>query len=158
MENNPESNEEPNIFPKELQQYLPKINSLKDIGINKPLAKFGDSVTNLIYSIAKSAVIGKFDQLKVNRTILSMAFKEAGMKPYARVRSDAHDIADSAEAFIGYVYAANEWSIEKMAAILLIPLKDYNLHDYKMEREGATLAFTVLLEKIKEYLKQKLSL
>ena len=44
--------EELNSIRKSLQ-----INSLKDIGINKSLAKFGDAITNTIYTIAKTAKI-----------------------------------------------------------------------------------------------------
>ena len=142
---------------KEELKHLPPLQllrSLKDIGINKPLAKFGDSVTNFIFSLAKTMVLGQFDQRKVNKQVLSQALKDAGLKPYARTRSDAHALADTAEAFIGYVYAAHSWSVESMAGILLVPLQEggYILTDFKQEVAGATAAFTVLLTKIKEFL------
>ena len=99
-------------------------------------------------------VLGQFDQRKVNKQVLSQALKDAGLKPYARTRSDAHALADTAEAFIGYMYAAHSWSVESMAGILLVPLQEggYILTDFKQEVAGATAAFTVLLTKIKEFL------
>jgi len=133
---------------------LQHIRSMKDIGINKPLAKFGDSVTNFVFSLAKSMILGQFDQRKVSKKVLAQALKDSGLKPYARTRSDAHALADTAEAFIGYMYAAHSWSVESMAQILLVPLQDgkFDLTDFKQEVVGATDALTVLLTKIKEHL------
>ncbi len=142
---------------KEDLKHLPSlhhIRSLKDIGTSKSLAKFGDSVTNFIFSLAKTLILGQFDQRKVSKKVLAQALKDAGLKPYARTRSDAHALADTAEAFIGYMYAVHSWSVESMVEILLVPLQDgkYNLTDFKQEVEGATVAFTVLLKKILESL------
>ncbi len=136
----------------ELLAILPSIRSMKDIGINKRLAKFGDTITNTSYSIAKSLVIGRLDARKVNRTILSHALKDAGMKPFAKVRSDAHALADTAEAFIGYMYCAEGWTIEQMATTLQEKLQDHDLNDFNLESQGATQAFLHLLLKIKDHL------
>ncbi|MCF2139566.1 MAG: hypothetical protein K9W44_05890 [Candidatus Lokiarchaeota archaeon] len=131
------------------------IKGFKDIGINKQLAKFGDAITNTIYSMAKSAVIHQFTQRKVNRTVLSHALKNAQMKPFAKTRSDAHAMADSAEAFIGYVFCAEGWNLEKMATQLYNSLKNYNLYEQVEETQAAIEGFTKLLENIKEYLEYK---
>ncbi|UYP45670.1 hypothetical protein NEF87_001955 [Candidatus Lokiarchaeum ossiferum] len=139
----------------ELQKILPRIHSMKEIGINKGLAKFGDSITNTSYSLAKSLVIGRLDARKVNRTILSHALKEAGMKPFAKVRSDAHALADTTEAFIGYIYCSEGWSIEQISLILMEKLSLYDLNDFKTESQGATQAFLHLLLKIKDHLLPK---
>lgn len=135
-----------------LQNIVKKISSLKEIGCNKNLAKFGDSVVNMVYSLAKSIASGKLDQRKVSRKILSTSLKNAGLKPYAKARSDAHDLADTAEGFIGYMYCAESWSIESMAEILLEKLKNFNLNDFTQENFGAIEAFSHLLLKIKEHL------
>jgi hypothetical protein len=142
---------------KEDLKHLPSlqlIRSLKDIGTSKSLAKFGDSVTNFIFSLAKTLILGQFDQRKVSKKVLAQALKDAGLKPYAKTRSDAHAFADTAEAFIGYMYAVHSWSVETMAEILLVSLQDgkYDLNDFKQETNGATISFAVLLKKIKEYL------
>ncbi|MHA1775162.1 MAG: hypothetical protein DRO88_07520 [Promethearchaeia archaeon] len=142
--------EELNSIRKSLQ-----INSLKDIGINKSLAKFGDAITNTIYTIAKTAVLGQFTQRKVNRTILSHALKNAEMKLYGKTRSDAHAMADTTEAFIGFVYCEDGWTIESMGSILIETLKKFDLNDSMMETQAAIEAFTVLLRKIKKYLVEK---
>jgi len=137
---------------------MPKINSFKEIGISKNLAKFGDTVTNLIYSQARSIATGILDAKTVNKTILSEALRGADMRIYARKQADAHAIADSAEAFIGYVYITKEFSIEEMVEVLNSKLKEFQLSDKMIEEQAGIEAFTKLLLKIKECLTPKLSL
>jgi len=138
-------------IPSSLQKIIRNKKSMKEIGIDKDLAKFGDTVTNFIYSLAKSIVLGKLDQRKVSRTILSTALKQSEMKIYAKTRSDAHGLADTAEALIGYMYCIG-WSLELLAEILIETLKNYDLNDFNVEKLGAIEAFTYLLLKIKEHL------
>jgi hypothetical protein len=125
---------------------------MKDIGVHKGLAQFGDTVTNMTYSAAKSLVTNYLEGKNVNRTILSLALKNADMKIYARVRSDAHSMADTAEAFIGYMYCSGKWSLEYIIDFLVSQLKNKPLKEDRQEIESATLAFTALLAKIKEEL------
>ncbi|MHA1674503.1 MAG: ribonuclease III family protein [Promethearchaeota archaeon] len=139
----------------QLQILLQAVKSPKDIGTHKSLAQLGDSVTNLIYSLAKSVIISRFTQRKVNRTILSNALKNAGMKKFAKTRSDAHALADTTEAFIGYMFCSEGWSIDKMSSQLWEKLSLYDLNDYKEETKGAIEAFTYLLTKIHAHLQIK---
>ena len=138
-----------------LRNIVPTLHSMKEIGVNKGLAKLGDSITNLIYSLAKTVVIHQLDQRKVNKTILSNALKNAGMKEFAIKRSGAHDMADTVEAFVGFMYCCENWTIDDMVQILIPILQKYDLRDYKVEIDGAIAAFTVLLKKIKKYLEIK---
>jgi hypothetical protein len=132
-----------------LSKLIPKIENLTQIGRSKQLAQFGDSVTNVAYSMAKSKKIGRLVGAKVNRKILSNAYKNAGLKPYANLRADAHSLADSAEAFIGFAYLSKSWTIEIIAQYLYESLRSYEFANYKEEIDGAIEAFTNLLEKIK---------
>ena len=138
-----------------LKNSVLNISSLNEIGINKGLAKFGDAITNMIFSISKSVVLNNLDARNVNRTILSNALKQADLKLYAKTRSDSHALADTAEAFIGYMYCAENWSIEEMAEILIKELEGFNLNDRNLEISGGIKAFTQLLKKIKEHLELK---
>ena len=140
-----------------LRELVPAVHSLKEIGTNKKLAKFGDIVTNFIYSVAKSLIIHRLDQRKVNRTILANALKDANLKEFCKTRSNAHDMANTAEAFIGYMYCKENWSFEHMVNYLQPTLSTYNLEEYTEEIAGATAAFTILLKKIKEELSPKFS-
>lgn len=144
----------PDLF-HQLQTLLSDIRSLKQIGTHKHLAKFGDSVTNLVYSFAKTALVKQFTQRKVNRTILSHALKNAEMKEFAKTRSDAHALADTTEAFIGFMYCMEGWTIEYMASILVEKLQHFDLLNFKEETQGAIESFTYLLSLIKTYLEKK---
>ena len=93
--------------------------SQKILGTDKGLAKIGDSIVNLAYSMAKSIYLTKNSKnnkivrtgWKVSKTVLANALKETGMKNFARSRANAHDIADTAEALVAYV-----WLKEKMTS------------------------------------------
>lgn len=144
--------------PDPIHSLVPEVRTLKDIGIHKGLAKFGDVVTNFIYSRAKSILTNQLDAMKVNRTILSGALKAAGMKPFAKARSDAHAMADTVEAFVGYMYCTQTYSILDMTDILVDTLRDFDLDNHKQEIEGATLAFSHLLTQIRAKLEEMLEL
>lgn len=72
----------------------------KAIGTDKGLAKIGDGIVNLTYSIAKSIYLTKNSPnnnilrtgTKVSKTILATALKKANLKAFAKTRADAHDL------------------------------------------------------------------
>jgi hypothetical protein len=135
-----------------LDTVIPKFLTLKEIGVHKGMAKIGDAVTNLIYSIAKSRVLRFIQARNVNRTILSQALKSANLRDYAKTRADAHDLADSAEAFIGFVFCKDILSLDELVDILIQSLTQKSFDTEKEEIVAATLAFTNLLIKIKSIL------
>ncbi|MCK4285857.1 MAG: hypothetical protein KAX18_06625, partial [Candidatus Lokiarchaeota archaeon] len=85
--------------------------SQKAIGTDKGLAKIGDGIVNLTYSMAKSIILTQTNLnnkvlrtgLKVSKKILANSLKNANMKNFAKSRADAHDLADTVEALIAYV-------------------------------------------------------
>ncbi|MFX0031921.1 MAG: ribonuclease III family protein [Candidatus Hodarchaeota archaeon] len=135
--------------------------SQKAIGTDKGLAKIGDGIVNFVYSVAKSSYLTENSAnnkiirtgKKVNRTILSNALKNANLKICAKSRADAHDLADTAEALIAYVWLSGNLSIDSMIEIILTNFSgDLNIR--VEELQNATLAFTKLLESIKKYIPQ----
>ena len=100
--------------------------SQKAIGTDKGLAKIGDGIVNLTYSIAKSIILTKNTKnnksirtgWKVSKIVLSNALKDAGMKSFAKNRANAHDIADTAEALVAYVWFRELITINKIIEIL----------------------------------------
>ncbi len=80
----------------------------KSIGTDKGLAKIGDGVVNLSYSVAKSMYLTRNNKnnkiirtgKKVSKIILAEALKDANMKSFSRNRANAHDLADTVEAII----------------------------------------------------------
>lgn len=133
--------------------------SQKAIGTDKGLAKIGDSVVNFVYSVAKSTYLTKNNSnnkiirtgKKVNRTILSNALKNANLKIYAKSRANAHDMADTAEALIAYVWLSGDVSMDSMIKIIVENFSgDLNIRTEEIQ--NATIAFTKLLESIKKYI------
>jgi len=131
----------------------------KSIGTDKGLAKIGDSIVNLTYSVAKSIVLTRNSKtnknirtgLKVSKTILANALKKADMKKFSKSRADAHDLADTVEALIAYIWFIEKMTIEDIINILVDSLKE-NLIVRSEEIKNATVAFTNLLIHIKKYL------
>jgi len=136
--------------------------SQKIIGTDKGLAKIGDAIVNLAYSVAKSNILTKNNQnnkpirtgKKVGRTILEAALKKAELKNFAKNRANAHDFADTVEALVAYVWLANKISIKEIIELLTENLAG-NLYDRQEEISSATIAFTELLSSIKKFLPEK---
>ena len=141
---------------------LNQISSRKIIGTDKGLAKIGDGVVNLAYSVAKSIFLTNNSTnkkivrtgLKVNRTILSNALKNANMKEFAKNRGDAHDLADTVEAIMAYVWLSNKMTLSDIIDILKNNLKG-DLRNKSQELKFATQAFTKLLIHTIKYLPEK---
>ena len=136
--------------------------SQKAIGTDKGLAKLGDGIVNLTYSIAKSIYLTKNSPnnkilrtgVKVSKTILATALKNANMKNFAKTRADAHDFADTAEALVAYLWLSKKISLDEIINYLWKNLTgDLNIRNEEIK--SATEAFTNLLNHIKELLPKK---
>jgi dsRNA-specific ribonuclease len=133
--------------------------SQKSIGTDKGLAKIGDAIVNLVYSVAKSIYMTKTTNTKVvirtgtkvSKTILADALRHSDMKGFSKSRADAHDLADTVEAIIAFVWLNNDITIHQMIDLLVASLH-VNLNNRKEEIANAKEAFTELLNNIKQYL------
>jgi hypothetical protein len=142
-----------------LIQDLLKFKSAKKIGTDKGLAKIGDAVVNLAYSVAKSMYLTKINSHnqvirtgeKVNRKILSIALKNAKMKDIAKSRADAHDLADSVEALIAYIWLNDKMTLNEIIDVLTNNLTG-NIYERAQEIQAATNAFTNLLNHVKKFI------
>ena len=138
---------------------LNKFNSQKSIGTDKGLAKIGDGIVNLAYSVAKSIYLTKNNSnkeivrtgLKVSKKILSNALKNADMKDFAKSRADAHDLADTVEAIIAYVWLSNKMSLKEIIDFLTENFSG-TLQGRIDEINNAIKAFTNLLNYTKKFL------
>ncbi len=136
--------------------------SQKIIGTDKGLAKIGDGIVNLAYSVAKSIFLTKNNLnekiirtgKKVSKTILETALKNANMKNFAKARADAHDLADTVEALVAYVWFSNKMTLKELVNFLADNLSG-DLYNRNEEIKNATFAFTNLLNYIKKFLPEK---
>jgi hypothetical protein len=131
----------------------------RSIGTDKGLAKIGDSIVNLTYSVAKSMYLTRNNKnnkiirtgKKVSKTILAEALKNANMKSFSKNRADAHDLADTVEAIIAYIWISEKMAIKEIIDFLLDSLTG-DLYERHIEIESARIAFTKLLNHIKKFL------
>ncbi|MFX1315645.1 MAG: ribonuclease III family protein [Promethearchaeota archaeon] len=138
---------------------LNRIKSQKKIGTDKGLAKIGDGIVNLAYSVAKSIFLTKNNLkhkilrtgVKVSKKILSNALKNADMKVFAKTRADAHDLADTGEALIAYVWLSKKMTLNEIIDFLSDNLSG-DLTIRTEEIKSATEAFANLFNNIKKFL------
>ncbi|MFX1377566.1 MAG: ribonuclease III family protein [Promethearchaeota archaeon] len=136
--------------------------SQKAIGTDKGLAKIGDGIVNLAYSLAKSIYLTKNSPnkkpirtgKKVSKIILETALKNANMKNFAKTRANAHDLADTVESLVAYVYLNNKMNLKEFIDFLVDHLSG-DLYNRTEEIRNATIAFTNLLNHIKKFLPNK---
>lgn len=129
----------------------------KAIGTDKGLAKIGDGIVNLAYSVAKSSYLTNNSKniirtgLKVSKTILSNALKNANLKDFAKNRANAHDLANTVEALIAYVWLNNNITLNEIIKLLIDNISG-DLTIRTEEIKNATIAFTNLLNHLKKFL------
>ncbi|MFX1598150.1 MAG: ribonuclease III family protein [Promethearchaeota archaeon] len=126
-----------------------KYRSIEEIFRDKGLAKLGDSLVNLVYSLAKSRMRNKPDGWKVPGKVLAEAIRKAELKEFAPRRSDAHSLGDSAEGLIAYVWLAEILTLEEISQILEEEMKKWRISNRRSEIQMAIEAFTVLLKNIR---------
>ncbi len=138
------------------------LKSQKAIGTDRGLAKLGDGIVNLSYSVAKSIYLTKNNSnntisrtgIKVSKRILADAIKNTEMRKFAKNRADSHDLADTVEALVAYVWLSNNITLKEIIDILHGNLAG-NLYDRQEEINNATIAFAELLNNIKKFLPDK---
>ncbi len=133
------------------------------IGTDKGLAKIGDTIVNFTFSVAKSIYLTQYKNTlqnpiregeKVNKYVLSNALKNANMRKYAKTRPDSHDLANTYESLIAYVWLNGKISLKEVIVFLGKQFKD-DISDYKLERANSIEAFTNLMNYIKKFIPKK---
>ena len=76
------------------------------------------------------------------------------MKSFARSRADAHDLADTVEAIIAYIWLNNQMTLHEIIDFLTENLSG-DLYNRTEEIQSATDAFTNLLNFIKKDLPEQ---
>jgi hypothetical protein len=139
---------------KKLSDYsklLERIDSIEIAAKDKGLAKLGDEIVNMVYSLAESLFINKATGEKVNATVLSESMRLSGLRFLAKSRANAHSIADSAEAIIAFTFLQNKASLDEFTDKILEGFKKKPVpwNNTQMKREADISALTELLLFIK---------
>ncbi len=129
------------------------IDSLELAMRHKELAKLGDPLTNLLYSLALSIQIKQFEGEKVSGKILATALRLADLRHLAPSRLDAHGLGDCVEAMIAFGWLRGYFTIPDAAKTLQDQFLKYGVgtKQSKAERiESIAMGFSVLLQRIWE--------
>jgi hypothetical protein len=118
---------------------------------SKDLAKLGDSLVNLLDSLAQSMVANRFEGAKVSGKTLASALRCANLRQLAPARLDAHGLGDSVEALIAYAWIRGAFTIPEAAALLARELQRASAEPVDAKRPRAqpsVTAFAALLQHI----------
>ncbi|MFX0198834.1 MAG: ribonuclease III family protein [Candidatus Hodarchaeota archaeon] len=137
-----------NPYQRILSTFIPENPELKHILTDKNLAKFGDSLINFLYSIAKSVVTGVFCGEKVSDKALASALRETSLKYKTRPRSTVNEQADAVEAFCAYLWLKPMISLEEMVTIIVNAIEGLDLSYHKTEKAAEKKAFKTLIKNL----------
>lgn len=114
---------------------------------NKGNAKLGDALVNLIYSLAKTTVLGYPTGVKVSDFILSEAYKRSLWRETNKlsITGNKGRIADAIEALILYFWLFKNLALYDLVIPIAEHLKPENLHHPRKEHDSAIISFQNLL-------------
>lgn len=105
---------------KDLQHLLEDngITSIQAAMRNKDLARLGDPLTNLLFSLTQSLATDSFQGKKISGKTLALALRLAELRHLAPSRLDAHGLGDSVEAMIAYAWIRGLFTIPVAVTLL----------------------------------------
>jgi hypothetical protein len=121
---------------------------------HKELAKLGDPLTNLLFSLALTGYSKRFDGQKVSGKILAAALRFAELRHLAPSRLDAHGLGDCVEAMIAYGWLRGFFTIPEATQILQEQFVRTGVGTTKSKAEyndAIAMGFAVLLQTIWEH-------
>lgn len=120
--------------------------SVEEIMNDKGLAKVGDGIVNLCYSLAKSRVLGYATGDKVRDSVLARAIRATDVYRHISRRTDSGKAADAYEAIIAYLWMKGTVTVQGMVDTLVHTLHIDSKTNRKREGEIAALSFQNFLE------------
>jgi len=120
----------------------------KSLSKDKGLARLGDSITNLVLSLAVSLVLGHPEGRRAPDKVLSQALTEAGLRQMAPKRAGSDELGDIAESIIASAWLSNTINIEDAASIVVSELNEEDIGDRRKENLSAIRGFKKLLQEV----------
>ncbi len=130
--------------------------SLHEIMSDSGLAKIGDNILNLCYSLAKSLVTGTATGDRVKDAVLARSIRSSDLYHEIGRRTDTGRAGDAYEAVTAYLWLTGMISIETITETLAQHLSFKRGMNRKMEETTATHAFQMLLAKMNEIIPARL--
>ncbi|MHA2377957.1 MAG: ribonuclease III family protein [Candidatus Thorarchaeota archaeon] len=132
--------------------FVKKHQSVADIMKDKGLAKVGDGLVNLCYSLAKSEVLGEATGEKVRDSVLAQALRATPIYNHITRRTDSGAAADAFEAIVAYLWLTDKTTTEFLVSSLVEKLDIHSKMSRKQEGEAAARAFQSVLEGLMDLL------
>ena len=132
--------------------FLKECPNTRAITRNKGLAKLGDNLVNLCYSLAKSEVLKEPTGEKVRDSVLARAIRDTPVYTHIGRRTDSGVAADAYEAIMAYLWLTGSLSIESIVSNLEKELDIDSETNRKQEGEIASRAFRKLLLDVMSFL------
>ncbi len=120
--------------------------TVEEIMNDKGLAKVGDGIINLCYSLAKSNVLGHATGDKVRDSVLARAIRATEIYQHISHRTDIGKAADAYEAIIAYLWMKGKITVQGTVDALIQSLNIDSKTNRNREGEIAALAFQYFLE------------
>ncbi len=120
--------------------------SVEEIMNDKGLAKVGDGIINLCYSLTKSRVLGYATGEKVRDSVLAQAIRATEVYRHISRRTDVGKAADAYEAIIAYLWMTGKITVQSAVDALAQTLHIDTKTNRKKEGEIAAQAFQHFLE------------
>ena len=120
--------------------------SVEEIMNDKGLAKVGDGIVNLCYSLAKSKALGHATGDKVRDSVLARAIRSTEVYRHISRRTDLGRAADAYEAIIAYLWMRGVITIQGFVDSLAETLHIDAKTNRKEEAAIAARSFQHLLE------------
>ncbi len=133
-------------------KFVKKYQSIADIMRDKGLAKVGDGLVNLCYSLAKSEVLAEATGEKVRDSVLARALRATPMYSHISRRTDTGAAADAFEAIVAYLWLTEKTTIETLVSALIERLDIHSEMNRTQESEVAVQAFQNVLEGLMDLL------
>jgi hypothetical protein len=128
-----------------MRGFLKEHPNTKAIMRNKGLAKLGDNLVNLCYSLAKSEVLRGPTGEKVRDSVLARAIRDTPVYTHIGRRTDSGAAADAYEAIMAYLWLTGSLTIESIVSSLVKELNIESETNRQQEGEIASCAFQKLL-------------
>ncbi len=120
--------------------------------LDEDLAKLGDALINLIYSLGLSIAKGRPDGARAPNEVLSNSLSAADLRSLAPSRVDSHRLGDVVEAIVAYAWLKDEIEIREAAEILSESLMDADFQNrqvvFKRSEEGFKNLLTTIDKRI----------
>ena len=129
-----------------LKKYI-DFQNINTFVLNKNSAKLGDALVNMIYSFAKTLVLGKATGCKVSDAVLSNAYFKSDwyVKRDLILSGKKGVVADAIEAMVLFFWLFSDFEIDYFVSIIAENLDSSYLHHHHQEQITATKAFQSLL-------------